>query len=364
MIASAAAVGLGLLIVGVAVAMALQRLPTLGMQLMGLGLLAALLPLGAVVVAEQVFRRGDIDTRLLLAASASSLAALVGALLIRRAIMGGVHRLVAAARAVAGGDLGARSTMKGPAEFQDVARSFNAMASSIEELFDARREFVAWASHDLRIPLTALRAMLEAMEDDLASPEQYLVPMQEQVRQLSSLVDDLFELAQIDAGALALELRDVSLSELVETCLRGFEAEAEARRLALTARIEPALPWVRCDPERTERVLMNLLTNALQHTPSDGAVAVFVKPVGDEVEVAVEDTGAGIPPDAMRRVFDRFWRGDPARQSKRARSGLGLAIARGLVDAQSGRIWVENRPGGGARFAFTLPTTQPSRERD
>jgi signal transduction histidine kinase len=110
---------------------------------------------------------------------------------------------------------------------------------------------------------------------------------------------------------------------------------------------------VRCAPDKVERVLLNLLTNALRHTPSDGSIAVLVEPAADEVRVSVEDSGEGIAAEALRRVFDRFWRGDPARS--RGSSGLGLAIARGLVEAQGGRIWAENRPTGGARVSFTLP---------
>jgi len=110
---------------------------------------------------------------------------------------------------------------------------------------------------------------------------------------------------------------------------------------------------VRCAPDKVERVLVNLLTNALRHTPSDGAIAVLVEPASDEVRVSVEDSGEGIAPEALRRMFDRFWRADPARSP--GSSGLGLAIARGLVEAQGGRIWAENRPGGGARISFTLP---------
>jgi signal transduction histidine kinase len=110
---------------------------------------------------------------------------------------------------------------------------------------------------------------------------------------------------------------------------------------------------VRCAPDKVERVLDNLLTNALRHTPSDGAIAVLVEPASDEVRVSVEDSGEGIAPEALRRVFDRFWRADPARSP--GNSGLGLAIARGLVEAQGGRIWAENRPDGGARISFTLP---------
>jgi signal transduction histidine kinase len=125
--------------------------------------------------------------------------------------------------------------------------------------------------------------------------------------------------------------------------------------VTLEARFDDGSPAVRCAPDKVERVLFNLLTNALRHTPSDGAVAVLVEPLDVEVQVTVEDTGEGLPADATRRVFDRFWRGDAARSPGRGGAGLGLAIARGLVEAQGGRIWAENRPDGGARVSFTLP---------
>jgi signal transduction histidine kinase len=123
----------------------------------------------------------------------------------------------------------------------------------------------------------------------------------------------------------------------------------------MTAETDGSDPTVHCAPEKVERVLLNLLSNALRHTPSDGAVAVVVQPLEREVRFSVEDTGEGLPGDSSRRVFDRFWRGDPARSSAKGGAGLGLAIARGLVEAQGGRIWAENRPGGGARVSFTLP---------
>jgi signal transduction histidine kinase len=215
---------------------------------------------------------------------------------------------------------------------------------------------VAWASHDLRTPLANMQAMLEALEDGLAEPDHYLPALHDQARTLSRLVDDLFELARIDAGALTLELRDAQLAGLVESCLRGLEAEAHARRVHLTAELAPDVT-VRCAPEQVERVLLNLLTNSLRHTPADGSVAVRVEPRPDEVRVMVEDTGEGLGPDSEQRVFDRFWRSDKARSSASGGgAGLGLAIARGLVEAHGGRIWAENRPGGGARVSFTLPS--------
>ena len=199
-----------------------------------------------------------------------------------------------------------------------------------------------------------MQAMLEALDDGLAEPERYLPALRAQVRVLGLLVDDLFELARIDAGALTLELQAAPLAAVIRSCLRSLEAEAQARRVALTAKIDGDPPVV-CAPEKVERVLFNLLTNALRHTPSDGAVAVVVEPLEEEVRVSVEDTGEGLPADSLRRVFDRFWRADPARTRDKGGGGLGLAIARGLVEAQGGRIWAENRPEGGARISFTLP---------
>ena len=228
------------------------------------------------------------------------------------------------------------------------------MADSLEGLFDARRELVAAASHDLRAPVASIAAMLEAIEDGLATPTEYLAPLQDQARRLTSLVDDLFELARIDAGSIAHELHEVALGPLVESCVRGFEAEARARNVTLEKTLAADVQEARCAPEQVERVLLNLLTNALRHTPSDGTVAVTLAAVRDHVRVTVDDTGDGLTPEAARRMFDRFWTDDSARQANGG-AGLGLAIARGLVEAQGGTIWAEQRATGGARVSFTLP---------
>jgi histidine kinase len=200
-----------------------------------------------------------------------------------------------------------------------------------------------------------MQAMLEALEDGVGDPERYLPALRQQTLALGQLVDDLFELARIDAGALTLELRDAPVAVLVRSCLRGLEAEAEARGVTMVAQTDASDASVRCAPEKVERVLLNLLTNALRHTPSDGTVAVVVESRGREVLLSVEDTGEGLPVDGSERLFERFWRGDPARSKGNGGSGLGLAIARGLVEAQGGRIWAENRSEGGARISFTLP---------
>jgi signal transduction histidine kinase len=337
---------------GMAVALLLRMVPTVRLQLAGLAALAVLAPLVEVLLSGWVmFHMGD-DVKILAVAAASASAAIVAALLLARSIADSVDRVRAASSRLAAGDLAARAPEDGPAEVAELAASFNAMAGSLERLFDARRELVAWASHDLRTPLANMQAMLEALEDGLAEPERYVPALREQVQVLSSLVDDLFELARIDANALTLELRDARLAPVVASVLRGVEAEAAARRVSLEARVDEDAT-ARFAPDKVERVLQNLLTNALRHTPSDGSVAVIVEPFADEVRVLVEDSGDGLAAESEARMFERFWRGDRARSSPGA--GLGLAISRGLVEAQGGRIWAENRAGGGARVSFTLP---------
>ena len=352
MIGNALVVALATLGIGLVLAALLLLLPTVRLQLVGLAVLAVLLPLGAVLASGWVmFHMGD-DVKILAVTAASALTALVAALLVARSIADSIDRVREASVELAHGNLDARAPEGGPVEVAELAASFNEMGANLSKLFDTRRELVAWASHDLRTPLANMQAMLEALEDGLGEPEEYVPVLREQVRILSLLVEDLFELARIDAGALTLEMHHLPVAPIVSSSLRGVEAEARSRHVSLAAEVEEDVT-ARFAPEKVERVLMNLLTNALRHTPSDGAVAVLVEPREGEVRVAVEDTGAGLDSEARERMFERFWRGDQSRSSRGA--GLGLAIARGLVEAHGGRIWAEDREGGGARVCFTLP---------
>ena len=352
MIELALLVAAGTLVAGIAAGFALRALPTVRMQVAALGGLSVALPLAAVSVSGWVmFHMGD-DVKILAVASASATAATVAGVLIARSIANRVDGVRKAAGALAEGDLASRVPESGPAELAQLAAAFNAMAAGLERLFDARSELVAWASHDLRTPLASMQAMVEALEDGLGDAERYLPALREQVRTLSQLVDDLFELSRIDSGLLVLELRETAVDDLVASCVRALEPAADVRRVQLSARIA-APANARCAPEKVERVLFNLVTNALRHTPSDGAVAVSVEATNGTVQVAVEDTGAGFSRDTEDRIFERFWRADRARSGNRA--GLGLAISQGLVEAHGGRIWAENREGGGARVSFTLP---------
>jgi len=353
MIQLALVVAAGSLASGLALAYLLRRAPTVGLQLVGLALIAVCVPLTAVLLSGWVMFHMGADVKILAVAAGSATAAVFAALVLARSITTSLRRVGTASHALAAGELSARAPAGGPQEIAELATSFNAMAAGLEQLFDARRELVAWASHDLRAPIASMQAMLEAIEDGLASADDYLPTLREQVRTLSVLVDDLFELARIDAGVLTLEVRRTSMAPLVDSTLRLLRPEAEARGIALSADIadQAEAPVAQ---DKIQRVLFNLVTNALRHTPSDGSVAIRVEQRSTDLVLRVEDSGEGLPADAPSRMFERFWRADRARSGSGA--GLGLAIARGLVEAHGGRIWAENLPQGGACITFTIPT--------
>jgi signal transduction histidine kinase len=346
-------VGVGTLAAGIAAALLLRLLGTVRRQLAGLALLAVALPLGGVLASGWVMFHMHDDAKILAASSAAALSAVVGALVLARWILKPLDELRAAAQRLAAGGLDARAPESGPREFAQMGETFNAMAASIERLFDARRELVAWASHDLRTPIASLRAMIEALEDGLAEPDEYLPLMQERVQTLSSLVDGLTELTRIDAGVLAQQTRAAEIQTVVESCIRGFAAEAQAKRIAIESRIADDVALARCAPEHLERVIDNLLTNAIRHTPAEGRIVVEAARANGTVTIGVEDDGDGLGPEAQERMFERFWRGESARNAPG--SGLGLAIARGLVESYGGTIWAEPAQQGGARVAFTVP---------
>jgi signal transduction histidine kinase len=357
-ILSAIVIAAATLGVGLALAFVLRLLPTVRLQLAGLAALAVCLPLASVLLSGWVmFHMGD-DVKILAVAAASATVAVIAGLFLARSISRPLDDMRAVAAELAGGDLSARASESGPDEIADLAAAFNEMATNIDRLFDARKELVAWASHDLRTPLANMQAVLEAVEDGLVEPSVYVPTLHEQVRHLAGLVDDLFELARIDAGALTLELGTWPLSDVVHSCLRGVDAEARLRGISLDTDVDDSVT-ARCEPGKVERVLLNLLTNALRHTPADGAIAVRVRPEEEQVRITVEDTGDGLEEEAQARMFERFWRGDRARTGGQA--GLGLAIARGIVEAHGGRIWAEDRPEGGAAINFTLPASPSHR---
>ena len=225
-----------------------------------------------------------------------------------------------------------------------------------ERLLEAgRRDLVAWVSHDLRSPLAALRAMAESLEDGVADdPARYHRQIRVEVDRLSSLVDDLFELSRIQAGALRLTLEQVSLADVVSDALAGAHPFAQARGVRLTGSATAHVP-VSADERELHRALGNLVVNAIRHTPADGVVDVSVHSDHGEAVLAVTDACGGIPEDDLPHLFEVAWRGQPARTpGPDGGAGLGLAIARGIVEAHDGAIGVRNVDGG-CRFEVRLP---------
>ncbi len=291
---------------------------------------------------------------------------LVVALALSTAVVRDVELVRAAARALggtaAGGAGGARAAnpvvIRELAEIDDEidgARARLAEAARREQALEAsRRELVAWVSHDLRTPLAGLRAMAEALEDGVAAdPDRYHRQIRREVDRMAGMVDDLFELSRIQAGALSLASGPVDLRELVDDVVAGSAPMAEAGGIRLGVAAESA--HVRGDAAELGRVLANLVVNAIRHTPSDGTVQVTGAADGAECVLAVSDGCGGLRDDELERVFDAGWRGSSARTPvPDGGAGLGLAIARGIVEAHEGRIAVHNT-GTGCRFEVRLP---------
>jgi two-component system OmpR family sensor kinase len=287
----------------------------------------------------------------------------VGALL-SRGLNAPLQRLAAAAQAVATGDLEQQVEAGGSVEVAQVGQAFNEMTASLKEAETLRQNMVADVAHELRNPLSVLQGNLWAILNDAYPLEKAEISrLYDETRLLSRLVEDLRELALADAGQLDLNLRPTDVAQVIRDTVDTLSLVAEAQEVNLNAKVPEELAPVQADPDRVAQVLRNLLINALRHTPPDGSVTVSAAASSEAVEIAIADTGDGIAVDDLPHIFDRFWRADPARARSKAGgeerlaggTGLGLAVAQSLVEAQGGRIWVESTPGERTVFRFTLP---------
>jgi signal transduction histidine kinase len=274
-----------------------------------------------------------------------------------------------AAGHLAGGDMAARVPVAGQDELAGLATTFNMMAERLQAaaeekaLMDQnRRDLIAWVSHDLRTPLASVQLVIDALVDGVAEDEatrqRYLHTAQNEIANLKDLISDLFELSQLESGYIDLKLQHASLSDLLSDTLSALRTMAERRGVRIDGHVSSDIDPVRIDPEKIQRVLYNLLINAIRHTPSGGEVLLTASLEGDQVRVTVKDSGEGIASADLPHIFERFYRGERARTRDtdgQRGAGLGLAIARGLVEAHQGQIMVDSLPGQGARFSFTLP---------
>ncbi len=296
-------------------------------------------------------------------ALAAALVALRAARVASAGVVGEVGKLRDALAAVGEGERDGQVRAGAAVELGELADAVNRMIEQLAEeerrrdaADAARRNLVASISHDLRTPLAALRLMLAAIDDgvvDDRTRDRYLATMHTHVGALGSMVDDLFELSRLEAGALDWSIRQVELPQLVDETVAAMRVEAEAKGVAVAAEVQPLPRPARADPERLQRVLFNLIQNAIRHTPADGSVIVRARPAGDGVEIEVADTGSGIPLADRERLFEPFVRG--ARNGEGdAGAGLGLALCRAIVEAHGGRIWLADSEAG-TRVRFVIP---------
>ncbi|MDR7539816.1 MAG: ATP-binding protein [Armatimonadota bacterium] len=281
------------------------------------------------------------------------------ALLLARSIAGPVQEMQVAASRLAAGHLDQRIPVRTRDELGDLARSLNYMASELARIDSLRRQFVADASHELRTPVANLAVAVEALKG-MVSPDRgdaavLVEAVEHEVGRLRRLVEDLLDLSLVESGEVRLNLLTVPPAEIIHRAVQPFYPRAEAGGIRLQVELPARLPSVRADPERTVQVLTNLLDNALKYTPPGGQVTVSASERRGHVLLGVADTGPGIPEADLPHIFDRFYKVDKSRTAARGGAGLGLAIAKRLVEAQGGIIMAENVEGRGARFLVALP---------
>jgi two-component system OmpR family sensor kinase/two-component system sensor histidine kinase BaeS len=334
---------------------------------------------------DQDFLR-SVNLAVLLSAMAVGVVALVLGSIFFFQITAPVRRLTQAAEAIAAGNMDQRVVVRTGDEIGRLAQAFNTMTNSLERAETLRRQMVADIAHELRTPLSLVQGNLEAIQDGLYELNlENVASVHEETLVLTRLVNDLHDLALAEAGQLCLQRGTVALADLVERAVEGFRAQAAGQEITLVTELSPDLPLISGDEQRLNQVLINLLSNALHHTPPGGRIVVSVKQVSTEKQgsrgaegqrgreasplppcpsaplllISVADTGRGIPSEDLPHVFERFYRADKSRARTSGGSGLGLAIARQIVEAHGGRIRVESWVGVGSTFFVALPGLPP-----
>ncbi|MCB0080958.1 MAG: HAMP domain-containing histidine kinase [Caldilineaceae bacterium] len=349
-----------------------ERSPRLAWTLLAGYLLSSLLTwINVMVTTWRMFiEPHDRSLGTILMIFATSIAVTLG-YFVSMAVTDKVSAVREAARAIAGGHLRTRLQVSGRDEVTELAVAFNEMADQLEtaaqrrrELEQLRRNLIAWVGHDLRTPLASVQAMVEAladgMVDDPATQERYLRTAKRDIHALSLLIDNLFEMAQIDAGGLPLDRQRNSLRDLLSDTLESFQTLAAEKGVNLHGEVAPGIDPVWMDARLIGRVLTNLLGNAIRHTPDGGHVYLSARPVDEHrVAVAVRDTGVGISQADLPHIFEQFYRGEKSRSRATGGAGLGLAITKSFVEAHGGDIGVTSNPGQGTEFTFVLPRRAP-----
>ena len=362
---------LAIIVVGVTVLIFTSQsvLPTsfnrhmVGMGMMGNGMGMGGQGFGSPDTMAQLYSdyRASFNEALTYAALAAMLVAVVLSLIFSRSIISPVRAMSLATQRIADGHYDERVQVPGADQLAQLAMRFNQMAEKLNQVESMRRRLIGDVSHELRTPLTAIKGSMEGLMDGVlpAANETYR-QIHAEADRLNRLVDDLQELSRVEARAYELDIRPVEVSSLVRTVTKRLSPQAEPKRITLDLELAPDLPHVLADEDRAVQVLTNLTGNALQYTPEGGRITITAKRIGGEVQIAVRDTGIGIPPEHLSQIFDRFYRVDKSRSRQSGGgSGIGLTIARALVEAHGGRICAESAgEGQGSTFTFTLPITK------
>lgn len=282
--------------------------------------------------------------------------ALLMTYVLSRRILAPVRSLTTAARHLGRGDFSQRVQVSDKSELGELADTFNSMASDLERTEQLRRNMVADAAHELRTPLSNIRGYLEAIRDGVIQPDMDVIQsLEEEANILSRLADDLQELSLAEAGELKLNCQVEDISKLINQAATAIRNQTTAKGVSIYTELPDSLPPVNIDHYRIGQVLRNLIENAIAHTPEGGTIHVSAKQQDNWVEVSVTDTGEGISPDDLPKIFERFFRADRSRTRATGGSGLGLTIVKRLVDMHGGKIGAQSEPGKGSHFAFTIP---------
>ena len=287
--------------------------------------------------------------------------AIVLTFFLSRRILAPVKALTTAARQFGKGDFSRRVTYNGQGEIGELARSFNSMAENLEKNEQLRRNMVADVAHELRTPVTNLKGYLEAITDGVVTPDEATIrSLSEEASSLTHLVTDLQELSLADAGKLKITIQPEDISHIVRDVVTAMQPKASEKGLTISSGLSDNLPLVDIDAQRIRQVLNNLLNNAIAHTGKDGSISLTSRQQGDKLYINVTDTGEGIPPEDLPMIFERFYRVDKSRTRATGGSGLGLTIARRIVEAHGGTIEATSQIGKGSTFTFSIPIFKES----
>ncbi|MGD0354476.1 MAG: ATP-binding protein [Dehalococcoidia bacterium] len=312
-----------------------------------------------ISLAALQFMYNEIGRYFILGAVLAVIVAILLTIIISRPILAPIKALILASQKLGRGDFSQRVKIVDKSEIGELASTFNLMAHDLQRDEQLKRDSVADIAHELRSPLTNIRGYLEAIRDDVMKADTPTVnSIYDETMLLSRLIDDLQELSLAEAGELKLYLEPEDVNSLIDQATAAVRAGAAEKGLSMATDLEAGLPTVNIDFLRIKQVMLNLLQNAIVHTPAGGSITVGAARKDDMVEISVTDTGEGIPAEELENIFERFHRVDKSRSRQTGGTGLGLTIAKSLVEAHKGEISVQSEPGKGSRFSFTVPVSE------